>query len=80
MSICYFWKDGEILVINEQITASTAKSYKVFDLFCVDAYVPREMVGLRYGVFTADTGWKGIPFCDFPNEFKVHLLLLGVGA
>lgn len=77
MNNCYFWKDGNVLV-TEQVLAEEAIRYNYTDLLCVDAC--RTDPESRYGVFknAPQRGWKHVPLENFPKEFRMHLLLLGV--
>ena len=63
----YFWRDGEVLVVTDGLSLS--------NYYCVDTGYGSDF-GYRHGMFTPV--WKHIPFDEFPAEFKLHLLLLGV--
>ena len=75
MSACYFWKDGQVIQINAPVYIDTAKKANVCTLFCVDSYESEPE--LRYGKFLR-TGWEPVPLSDFPKEFLLTLLILGV--
>jgi hypothetical protein len=78
MSVCYFWKDGEVLIVNKRVSATEARNDFLTDLLCVDTFRETDSPHMRYGIYTFRNGWKPIPFENFPAEFKTHLLLLGV--
>ena len=75
MSACYFWKNGQVLVIPGEVSGLQADWEDCLDLFCVDTNT--DELPMRYGQYR-DIGWCYVAFCDFPKEFKTHLLLLGV--
>lgn len=75
----YFWKDGEVFVVNEVMFARLAKEMGCEGLYCVDTH--RTDPSGRYGEFKnipGQFGWKHIPLEQFPPEFRMRLLLLGV--
>lgn len=47
-------------------------------LFVIDMGYPKHMDELRYGTYNPAGVWSHISFKDFPAEFKVSMLLLGV--
>lgn len=63
----YCWQDNQ-LVTSHHLTVE----YR--GLYCVDL----DYVGnLRYGKYH-ETSWESIPLENFPAEFRLNLLLLGV--
>lgn len=74
----YYWKDGEVHVINQQLYWNDSKKNGCIECYTLDEY--RTNPEARYGMFSRldGGGWKSIPFDEFPAEFKTALLLLGV--
>ena len=69
MPATYFWVDGEVK-IKEDMTVYLGK-------LCVDTrYALKE--SQRYGLYGDKPAWTSIPLKEFPPEFRMHLLLLGV--
>lgn len=75
MNRTIFWRDGEV-IISERVWVEEAREGGLTDLLCVDeAHTdPRT----RYGMFHSSMDWVPVPLSDFPKEFRLHLLLLGV--
>ena len=75
MSRCIFWKDGGVFIF-ERVWVEEARREGLTDLLCVDEVHidPKD----RYGLFHSTWGWGHIPLEDFPKEFRLHLLLMGV--
>ena len=61
--------------IAAPVYLDTAKTANVLKLFCIDGY--ESDPELRYGKFLRD-GWEHFPLSDFPKEFLLTLLILGV--
>lgn len=70
----YIWKDNEVLIVDYQVFAGDARELKAEMCPVVDAF--SRSVRNRYGRF--NQGWEHVPLEEFPKEFRVHLLLLGV--
>ena len=71
--LLYYWIDGQVVI------KSWGKSGSVIrEAYCVDD--DDFDATNRYGMFNGPKvgGWKHIPIEEFPKEFRVHLLLLGV--
>ena len=66
----YFWKDGELLIGIDYNLDNRPK-----ECFCVDTYYKDG--GFRYGMYIDNT-WKSVPIEEFPKEFRMHLLLMGI--
>ena len=64
----YFWRGNELVVSTNGSNHS--------DCYCVDTGYTNAFSFYRHGMFTPV--WKHIPFDEFPAEFKLHLLLLGI--
>ena len=64
------WHENKVVVFGRDQVPTTHSH-------CVDvAYTDAEY---RYGAFNQlNSGWRHIPIDQFPPEFRVHLLLLGV--
>lgn len=75
MKQAYFWKTGKVIQLEAPVSINKAKIAKVNNLFCVDDYETDPP--LRCGKFLR-TGWKHVPLSDFPKEFLLTLLILGV--
>lgn len=66
----HFWIDSEV------VSTSWSEVKKIpYDVFCVD--VGSRSTEDKYGMFTL-TKWVHIPLEDFPKEFQMALILLGV--
>jgi hypothetical protein len=63
----YCWK-------NDQLVTSHHLTVENRGCFCVDTHYTGQ---LRYGKYH-DLSWESIPLEDFPPEFRLNLLLLGV--
>jgi len=68
MTPIYYW-DGQVVKVDYHGISS-------FDKYLVDTEY--EIPNQRYGMFMRHGGWRPIPIEEFPPEFRVHLLLLGV--
>ncbi|WP_290877884.1 hypothetical protein [Aquabacterium sp.] len=78
----YFWVDGIIIDYHEDALWKPLEEGSLDQLFCIDR---RFEAGdaYTYGYYWTDSNgatdnWKNIPFSDFPPEFKLQLLLLGI--
>ncbi len=71
----YFWKAGTVVTLQATDT-SAVKTAGLTNLFCVDT--TDTAAERRYGKYHS-YGWKHYPLTSFPKEFRVHLMLLGVG-
>jgi hypothetical protein len=69
----YFWHKGEVVgpfdIYFGQIRRLHAEDY------CID--LDEDRLEARYGKFNA-RGWISVPLEEFPKEFRMNLLLLGV--
>jgi hypothetical protein len=86
MSATYFWYRDKLVVIDRQILfdefgEEVMRKYKYCP--CVDAYESRP--SMRYGFYAVDDTlhdwqavWESRTLEGFPDEFRAHLLLLGV--
>ena len=74
--VFYFWKDKQVVIVTDAELDENFASNQ--GLICVDTQ--REEPEWRYGWFSPEdfSRWSYIPLDDFPKEFRVHLLLLGV--
>lgn len=66
----YFWIDSEVVS-----TSWSVLTRMPYDVLCVD--VGANSIEGKYGMFTL-TKWVHIPLEDFPKEFQMALILLGV--
>jgi hypothetical protein len=66
----YYW-DGE------KVIEARDWQQKYKNCFSVDIAFETTTPESRYGKDTGDL-WEHIPFSDFPPEFKLQLLLLGI--
>lgn len=66
----YFWIDSEV-----KITDWDSLDSLFYDVLCVDMGSKTE--NGRYGMFTMHR-WKHVPLSEFPKEFQMALLILGV--
>ena len=66
----YYWSNGEVVTLNEDTSPWEYKN-------CFSLDTTTEMTHHRYGKYT-DQGWKHFPLEEFPPEFKLSLVLLGV--
>jgi hypothetical protein len=80
MRALYFWKNGEVLIVNDPIGSLGARRRGLTNLLCVNDFQSIDSPFMRYGLFNDELGWRPIRFANFPSEFKVHLLLLGISA
>jgi hypothetical protein len=71
----YFWDGDE--ATHEPNTWSMKIRDKHLGQFCVDMDESPWDSRMRYGKYS-EFGWAPVPLKDFPKEFRVHLLLLGV--
>ena len=71
----YFWKAGTVVTLQASDT-SVVKTAELTNLFCVDT--ADTTAERRYGKYHS-YGWAHYPLTSFPKEFRVHLMLLGVG-
>lgn len=70
----YFWINGAVV---EEGDDSTKWKEGWEGALCID--MQQNDPYARYGVWRVPYGsWIGIPFKEFPEEFKLQLLLLGV--
>ena len=78
MSNGYFWKDGKVVEYSGDMFTRQLREGRpdLEDCLCVDTSRKDEIS--RYGQFIKNDGWHHEPFREFPPEFRMHLLLLGV--
>ena len=69
----YFWTGAQVQVI----TAHDKVPLDSFNQYCVDDAYSCDAPTGRYGKF-GHSGWEPQPLENFPKEFRMHLLLLGV--
>lgn len=77
---CYLWDNGEV----QEAPCSSWEDIKIIgclDLYCVDTAASAP--AMRYGIYASGAkdhayGWHHVPLVDFPKEFRLQLLLLGV--
>lgn len=82
----YFWKNGEVVVVDKPLTRNDFARSAVFGFLycpCVDTF--QDETGGRYGQWEQEGGgwialakWISIPPEELPKEFRMHLLLMGV--
>jgi hypothetical protein len=72
----YFWRDGQ--VIDSSIPESWEELIKegLADVLCVD--IAEASPQYRFGMFRSNKSWISVPPTQFPPEFRLQLLLLGV--
>lgn len=75
MTGCYFWKNKKVFFKEGMVGAGAAREAGFLNVVCVDS--TQEEIERRYGVFGV-SGWYHVRLNEFPKEFRVHLLLLGV--
>lgn len=75
-SMMYYW-DEKNQVIIEQVKIIGPGSKVIEEMYCVDAYYTGQLK-YRYGMYTKGNGWRTKEYSDFPVEFQMALLLLGV--
>lgn len=68
----YFWCNNQIV---EHLITNVPDTFR--ELFCVDTHYYMNSRS-RYGKFLMGGGWTHIPLEDFPPEFRLQLLILGV--
>ena len=73
--LIYFWKDGELHEYFGRNDPESVHYANFNNCFCLDASCQAE--NLRYGKYTG-AGWRHFPPEQFPKEFRMNLLLLGV--
>ena len=81
MSRFIFWTGKEVLHMEgkEVFRAGEPIYAGMVGYYCVDTKFPQdEFPKDRYGILKKGSGWVSAPLEDFPKEFRVHLLLLGV--
>lgn len=66
----YFWTGDEVVVTEQEL--------KHIGQLGVDTVYSTGDPDSRYGIFDSKRLWRGVPLEEFPKEFRVHLLLLGV--
>jgi hypothetical protein len=86
MSATYFWHQDQLVVLNRALVVADfnqAAMLKYRYCPCVDTF--EEEPEKRYGFWASydrDRDWKATwqhrSLASFPEEFKTHLLLLGV--
>lgn len=86
MSANYFWKNGQVVVLHEQLIRNDFARSEMFGFLycpCVDTY--QDETGGRYGQWEQEGAgwialakWVSIPPEELPKEFRMHLLLMGV--
>lgn len=68
---------GEYIYWNGEQAVETEDVQEAFKgLFVIDLDFKRPH--MRYGNWKTESGWKHVPFDDFPVEFRMALLILGV--
>ena len=78
----YLWDSDNQRIITLTIEEIYDLTYKnkdtkeVRSLFCLDTTA--NTIAFRYGYYKKDYQWQYQPFDEFPSEFKLQLLLLGV--
>lgn len=80
----YMWKNNQVVELTCKIFVSDATRNKWGDHLMVD--IGRQAPDERYGMFKEmdyingrfELGWKHVPFEQFPAEFRMSLLLLGI--
>lgn len=73
MSATYFWKDGEVITVNNTVMAWDAEKGNLENLYCVDTF--SRDYAMRYGKFMPKEAWKHFPLDSFPKEFRAWLLI-----
>lgn len=73
-NLLYFWINGELKTYPNVGIAEVPEEYR--GAYCVDSGCQTK--GTRYGHYTSDDDWIAIEFENFPAEFKLILLTLGV--
>lgn len=66
------WKDNE--VVYPDITGNNIYEWQGY--FCIDTFCEGEQ--MRYGTYRKQGGWQHIPLKDFPTDFQMALILLGI--
>lgn len=74
MSACYFWKDGEVITVNQSVMQSYAEKHKLNYMYSVDTFDLKDSY-LSYGMFIPTKGWVHFPLKTFPKEFRAWLLI-----
>jgi len=71
------WKNNQIVDVPNVLSREEAKG-----CYCVDTAYARapEYVksGARYGIILGSNEWEGRWLSEFPDEFRLALLLLGI--
>ena len=79
MSNCgYFWDGEKVIQMSGQPNVGDVRKAGLEDFYCVDISPGCESPSQRYGMFKRNDGWNHYSFDQFPREFRMHLLLLGV--
>jgi len=90
MSATYFWYQDKLVVLERRLVATDfqqAALHKYRYCPCVDGFEGGNSLqsSLRYGHWAVNDKVRDWPalwqpgfVCDFPVEFRAHLLLLGV--
>lgn len=75
MITAYFWRKGQVVTYSGFVEGSHIRGAHLINLYCVDMTVSNHV--MRYGEFTKQ-GWRHVPLKEFPKEFLVMLLIMGV--
>ncbi len=68
----FYWLNEEVVPSDHYIRSPEGKPIR----FCVDTQFSETLY--RYGYVDAEGGWFHVLLEEFPPEFRMHLLLLGV--
>jgi len=78
----YFWKDSQVVDVSWEDFLENDNQY--LNCFCIDNFFEQGHLS-RYGVYEAkhqqedvQNKWVSVPFEDFPHDFRMALLLLGI--
>ena len=73
----HFWVHDAVVTVEGYVAPPDAADHGVLECLCVDASYSVTEPTMRYGMYEANT-WVKVPLTQFPKEFLVQLLLLGV--
>lgn len=73
-NIFYVWRNNQV----EEVERNLDHVQSIRSLYCVDANCEKTVN--RYGIFyfSANKYWMHVPLEDFPVDFRMALLILGV--
>ena len=74
----YFWDGEKVIQMLHRPNVGDVQKADLEGFYCVDISPECEEPYRRYGVFKRNDGWNHYSFDQFPREFRMHLLLLGV--